>query len=143
MSYTIDELKIGQAASFSKTVSEADIYMFAGVSGDFNPAHVNAAYAKDSPFKERIAHGMLSASFISNVIGTQLPGEGSIYLGQTLKFIRPVHIGDTITAKVEVEELIKDKNRVLLRTTCFNQNNEIILDGEATIMPPKKSIVCN
>ena len=109
MSYTIQQLIIGQTASFSKTVSESDIYMFAGVSGDFNPAHVNAAYARTTPFKERIAHGMLSASFISNVIGTQLPGEGSVYLSQTLKFISPVHIGDTITARVEVEEIQKEK----------------------------------
>ena len=137
MSFTIQQLRVGQTASFSKTVSESDIYMFAGVSGDFNPAHVNAAYARTTPFKERIAHGMLSASFISNVIGTQLPCEGSIYIGQTLKFVNPVHIGDTITAIVEVKEIIKEKNRVILKTTCFNQLGDRVLDGEATILPPK------
>lgn len=137
MGYTIKQLQQGQSASFSKTVTETDIYTFAGISGDFNPAHVNAAYASNTPFKKRIAHGMLSASFISNVIGTQLPGEGSIYIGQTLKFVHPVFIGDTVTAQVEVKELIPERNRVILRTVCYNQDNELLLDGEATIMPPK------
>ncbi|MGN1413590.1 MAG: MaoC family dehydratase [Anaerovoracaceae bacterium] len=139
MAYTINTLTIGQKAAFSKTVSEADIYNFAGVSGDFNPAHVNAVYAENSPFKERIAHGILSASFISNVIGNQLPGMGSIYLGQTLKFLRPVHIGDTITAEVEVSEIIKEKNKIVLKTTCTNQNGEVVVNGEAIIMPPKET----
>ena len=108
MSYTIDQLTVGQSSSFSKTVTETDVYMFAGVSGDFNPAHVNSEFAAKTPFKQRIAHGMLSASFVSTEIGTDLPGPGTIYLEQKMKFTNPVYIGDTITAKIEVKELIKD-----------------------------------
>ena len=105
MSYSIDQLSVGQAASFSKTVTESDIYLFAGVTGDVNPAHINEAYASKTFFKGRIAHGMLSASFISAVLGMQLPGPGTIYLEQHLRFLAPVRPGDTVTAKVEVTEL--------------------------------------
>ena len=138
MSYTIEELQLGQTASFTKTISESDVYLFAGITGDFNPAHVNAAYAGETSFKKRIVHGMLSASFISTVIATYLPGEGSIYLRQDVKFKVPVYFGDTITAKVEVIEINAQKNRVRLRTVCTNQNNVLVIDGEATIMPPTK-----
>jgi len=138
MSYTIEELHIGQTASFTKTISESDVYLFAGITGDFNPAHVNAAYAGETTFKRRIVHGMLSASFISTVIATYVPGEGSIYLDQEVKFKSPVYFGDTITAKVEVIEINTLKNRVRLRTVCTNQNNVLVVDGEATIMPPTK-----
>ena len=132
--YTIDELEIGQKASFAKTVTETDVYMFAGITGDINPIHINQEYAKNSIFKDRIAHGMLSAGFISAVIGVQLPGPGSIYSGQTLKFLAPVYIGDTITATVEVAEIIAEKGRVILKTTCVNQDGKTVLDGEATIV---------
>ena len=134
---TIDELKIGDSAEFAKTVSEADIYLYAGITGDFNPAHINEAYARETFFKTRIAHGMLSAGFISAVIGTKLPGTGTIYMKQDLSFLAPVRIGDTITARVEVIGVLAEKNRVTLKTTCVNQEGVQILDGEAVVSPPK------
>jgi len=135
---TIDELKVGDRASFSKTISESDVYLYAGITGDFNPAHVNEAYAQTTAFKTRIAHGMLTAGFISNLLGTQLPGPGSIYMSQSLKFLAPVTIGDTITATVEIIDIITEKKRVLLKTTCVNQEGTVVLDGEALISPPRK-----
>ncbi len=135
---TIDEINIGDTAEFAKTVTESDIYTYAGVSGDFNPAHINEAYAENTFFKTRIAHGMLSAGFISAILGTQLPGPGTIYLKQELNFTAPVKIGDTITAKAEVITMKPDKNRITLRTTCTNQRNEPVIEGEAVVMPPKK-----
>lgn len=135
--YTIDELEIGQSASFTKTVTEADCYNYAGVSGDFNPAHINEAYAEKTFFKSRIAHGMLSAGFISAVLGTKLPGPGTIYMSQDLKFLKPVYFGDTITAECTVDEIIKEKNRVVLKTVCINQKGEIVIDGKALVMAPK------
>jgi 3-hydroxybutyryl-CoA dehydratase len=134
---TIEELKVGDTAKFSKTVSESDVYLFAGITGDFNPAHVNEDYAKDTFFKTRIAHGMLSASFISTVIGTMLPGPGSVYMGQQISFLAPVKIGDTITAIVEVAEIIVDKKRVRLKTYCINQEKTTVVDGEALVSPPR------
>ena len=134
---TIDQLNVGDAAEFSKTVSESDIYQFAGITGDFNPAHMNEAYAKKTFFKTRIAHGMLSAGFISAVIGTKLPGTGSIYIKQDLNFLAPVRIGDTITARVEVIEIVDGKNRVRLKTVCVNQEDSQVLSGEAVVSPPK------
>ncbi len=135
--YTIEQLKLGQRASFSKTVSESDVYLFAGISGDFNPAHINQAYAEQTPFKTRIAHGMLSASFISTVLGTQLPGPGAIYISQSLTFLAPVTIGDTITATAEVVEILAAKKRVRLKTFCTNQNGKEVLTGEALISPTR------
>jgi 3-hydroxybutyryl-CoA dehydratase len=134
---TIDKLNMGDTAEFSKTVSESDIYLYAGVTGDFNPAHVNEDYAKKTFFKTRIAHGMLSAGFISTVIGTKLPGTGSIYIKQDLNFLAPVRIGDTITARVEVVEVMTGKNRVRLKTVCVNQEGTLVLDGQAVVSPPK------
>jgi 3-hydroxybutyryl-CoA dehydratase len=134
---TIHELCIGEFAELAKTVSESDIYLYAGLTGDFNPAHINEEYAKKTFFKTRIAHGMLTAGFISAILGTKLPGPGTIYLKQELTFLAPVRIGDTITARVEVIELIPEKNRVRLKTTCVNQDSTRILDGEALISPPK------
>ncbi|MGB5992091.1 MAG: MaoC family dehydratase, partial [Desulfobacterales bacterium] len=128
---TIGELKIGDTAEFAKTVSESDIYLYAGITGDFNPAHINEDYAKNTFFKTRIAHGMLSAGFISTVIGNELPGTGSIYVKQDLRFLAPVRIGDTITARVEVIEIMDGKNRVRLKTVCVNQEGTQVLDGEA------------
>ncbi len=136
MSYTMDQLKIGQKARFSKTISECDVYLFAGVTGDTNPAHLNTEYAKDTVFKKRIAHGMLSASLISTVLGTELPGKGTIYLRQEVTFLRPVHFEDTITAVVEVVGKDERKNRVTLKTTCLNQEGVVVVDGEATVIPP-------
>ena len=134
---TIADLKIGDFAEFSKTVTETDVYLFAGVVGDFNPAHVNEEYAKETFFKTRIAHGMLSAGFISAAIGMKLPGPGTIYMGQELKFLAPVRIGDTVTAHVEVSEINTEKNRIRLTTYCTNQNGEKVLDGHAMVSPPK------
>ena len=134
---TIDKLNIGDTAKFAKTVSESDIYLYAGITGDFNPVHINENYAKNTFFKTRIAHGMLSAGFISTVIGNELPGTGSIYVKQDLRFLAPVRIGDTITARVEVIEIMDGKNRVRLKTVCVNQEGTQVLDGEAIVSPPK------
>jgi len=134
---SIVELRLHETAEFAKTISETDIYLYAGVSGDFNPAHINEEYAKETFFKTRIAHGMLSAGFISTVIGTKLPGAGTIYLDQSLKFLAPVRIGDTITARVEVTEIMDDKNKVRLKTDCINQEGMTVLEGEAVVSPPK------
>ncbi len=135
---TIDELVLGETAEFTKTITEADIILFAGVTGDLNPAHINEEYAKNTFFKTRIAHGILQAGFISAAIGMKLPGPGTIYMKQELNFRAPVHIGDTITARVEVSQIDEEKNRVVLKTTCSNQEGEIVLDGEALVSPPKK-----
>ena len=134
---TIEEMKVGDTAKFSKTVSESDVYLFAGVTGDLNPAHVSEEFAKDTFFKTRIAHGMLSASFISTVIGTMLPGPGSVYMRQEANFLAPVKFGDTITAVVEVAEIIADKKRVRLKTYCINQEKTVVVDGEALVSPPR------
>ena len=134
---TIQEMKIGDQASVTKTVSETDVYLFAGITGDLNPAHTNEVAASKTMFKTRIAHGMLGAGFISAVLGMYLPGPGTIYMGQELKFTKPVHIGDTVTATATVEEIILEKNRVILDTTVVNQDGEIVIKGKATVMPPK------
>ena len=134
---TIEELKVGDWAEFTKTISESDIYLYAGLTGDFNPAHVNATYAEGTFFKRRIAHGMLSAGLISAVIGTQLPGAGTIYIRQELNFLAPVHIGDTVTARAEVAEIDPAKKRIRLKTTCSNQDGKLVLDGEALASPPR------
>ncbi len=127
-------LEIGKSATFTKKITESDINAFAEVSGDFNPIHVDEEAAKKSVFGRRIAHGMLSASFISAVLGMYLPGEGTIYLGQNLKFLKPVDIGDEITAKVTVAEVVnEDKGIYKLVTQCFNQKDEMVIDGEATV----------
>lgn len=133
----LTELRAGDSAEFSKTITESDIYLFAGVTGDLNPAHINEEYAKNTFFKGRIAHGMLLAGFISTVIGCHLPGPGTIYIGQDLKFRAPARIGDTVTAKVVVKDIVEDKNRVILETTCTNQDGVLLLDGQATVSPPK------
>lgn len=134
---TINEMKIGQSASISKTVTETDVYLFAGISGDLNPAHTNEVAASQTMFKTRIAHGMLGASFISAAIGMQLPGPGTIYVGQDLKFTAPVYIGETVTATVTVTELNVDKNRAILETVLTNQDGIVAIKGQAVVMPPK------
>ena len=120
-----------------ETVSEADVYLYAEVSGDLNLAHINETYAQNTFFKTRIAHGMLSAGFISAAIGMQLPGPGTIYMRQELNFKAPVRIGDTVTARVEIVEINTEKKRVRLKTTCVNQEGTVVLDGEALVSPPK------
>jgi 3-hydroxybutyryl-CoA dehydratase len=130
------QLQIGDSAEFTKTVTEADVVTFAGVTGDFNPVHINKVWAENSRFHGRIAHGMLSAGMISAVIGMQLPGPGTIYLSQEIKFLAPVYLGDTITARVEVIEFNKEKNRARLRTTCQNQTGKLVVEGIALVMIP-------
>jgi 3-hydroxybutyryl-CoA dehydratase len=132
-----EDLKLGQTASFAKTITEADILLFAGVSGDTNPVHIDAEAAARTPFKERIAHGMLSASLISTVLGTRLPGPGTIYLAQTLKFRAPVRIGATVTATAEVTALDAEKKRATLKTTCTVEGKPVI-EGEAVVMVPSR-----
>lgn len=139
MRYEITDLYVGQSAEFTKTLSESDVYLFAGITGAQNPMHVNDVYAKQTKYKERIVHGMLSSSLISTVIGTQLPGNGTIYVEQQVEFLAPVLFGDTISAIVEVTDIFLEKNRVRLRTYCKNQNDEIVIDGYATVIPPKSS----
>ncbi len=136
---TIHDIKIGDSASFSKTVSESDVYMFAGITGDLNPAHIDQCYAEKTMFKGRIAHGVLSAGFISTVLGTMLPGPGTIYLGQELHFTSPVRFGDTITATATVTERDEEKNIVKLETVCVNQAGTAVIKGFATVMPPKRA----
>ena len=135
---TIDQIHVGDSAEFAKTISESDIYLFAGVTGDFNPAHINEAYAQKTFFKTRIAHGMLAAGLISTVGGTMLPGPGAVYVQRELDFLAPIHIGDTITARVEVIEILANKNRVKLRTTCSNQDGKLVVDGMAILSAPKR-----
>lgn len=129
-------LYVGQFAEFSKTVTESDVILFAGITGDFNPAHIDEVQASRSRFGGRIAHGMLSAGFISACIAMRLPGPGTIYLTQSLTFTRPVKIGDTVTARVEVLEWTGGTRRARLGTTCRNQRGEVVIEGEALVMVP-------
>jgi len=125
---------IGDSASLSKTITEADLTLFAGVTGDFNPLHLDAEYAKTTRFGGRIAHGLLTAGLISAVLGTRMPGPGSIYLSQSLVFRRPVRIGDTITATATVSNYDAEKRIVRLDTTCINQEGVVVLTGEAALL---------
>lgn len=134
---TIKELEIGMEESFQKTITETDVYLYAGITGDLNPAHINEEVAKESMFKGRIAHGMLTAGLVSAVLGMKLPGPGSIYLSQELKFTAPVRYNDTIKATAKVVEIFEEKNRVKLETICTNQNGDVVLKGYALIMPPR------
>jgi len=127
------EIKVGDEASLSRTITEAHIVNYAGITGDVNPVHVDAEYAKQSMFGERIAHGMLMAGLISAVLGVQLPGPNSIYLGQELKFTAPVKIGDTVTVTVKVTEKRDDKRILKLQTTVSNQHGEVVIDGSAVV----------
>jgi 3-hydroxybutyryl-CoA dehydratase len=135
--HVIEDLAIGQQASFSKTVTEADIVKFAEVSGDDNPVHLDEAFAQTTMFKGRIAHGMLSAGFISTVIGTRLPGSGTIYMSQTLRFKAPVRIGDTVTATCTITEIIPEKRRAVLSTIC-KVGDTVVIEGEALVMVPAR-----
>ena len=138
MTYYIDQLQPGMSASTSKTVTEADIIMFAGISTDVNPVHLDEEYCKGTMFGGRIAHGMLSAGFISAVLANKLPGPGTIYLSQTLKFKAPVRPGDTVTATVTVREVNVAKNRVTLDTVC-SVGGKTVIEGEALMMPPVRA----
>ena len=138
MTYHIDQLQPGMSASIAKTVTEADIILFAGISTDVNPAHIDEEYSKGTMFGGRIAHGMLSAGFISAVLANKLPGPGTIYLSQTLKFKAPVRPGDTVTATVTVKEVNVAKNRVTLDTVC-TVAGKVVIEGEARMMPPARA----
>jgi acyl dehydratase len=137
--FPYDALEIGQRASFAKTVEERDIQLFAAVSGDRNPVHLDADYAATTLFKERIAHGMFSGALISAAIACELPGPGTIYLGQQLRFTRPVKLGDSLRVELEVLEKLP-KGRVKLATRVFNQNDEQVVDGEAEVLAPKQAL---
>ncbi|MBO1265030.1 MaoC family dehydratase [Proteiniclasticum sp. SCR006] len=134
---TIREIRIGDSETYERTVTETDVVLFGGISGDLNPAHFNEVYAKDTMFKGRIVHGMLTASYFSTILGTLLPGPGTIYLGQELKFTKPVHIQDTIKAVATVTEIIEEKNIIKLETIAYNQAGDVVVKGTATVMPPK------
>jgi 3-hydroxybutyryl-CoA dehydratase len=131
-------IAVGQRASLTRTISDADIATFAELTGDGNPLHVDDAFAAHSRFGQRIAHGLLSAGLISAVLGTRLPGPGALYLQQTLRFVRPVYPGDTLTAMVEVTAYRDDRRMITLRTTCTDQRGDMVLDGEAVMLldPP-------
>ncbi len=132
----ISELAVGMSAETAKTITEADVMAYAGVVGDFNPVHVDAEFAAKSRFGGRVAHGMLVAGLLSGVLAMKLPGPGVIYLGQTLRFTKPVLIGDTVIARVEIIEVIASKKRARLTTVCRNQRGETVIEGEATVLVP-------
>ncbi|MBU6372906.1 MAG: MaoC family dehydratase [Alphaproteobacteria bacterium] len=132
-----EELSVGMSAELSRKVEEADVKAFADVTGDDNPVHLDAAYAATTPFKERIAHGMLSAGYISALLGTRLPGPGAIYVSQTLSFRRPVKLGATVDAKVEVTALDEAKGRVTLACTC-TVDGKTVAEGEAVVIAPRR-----
>lgn len=136
--YRFEDLEIGMSAAYGHTVTEADILLFAGVTGDTNPVHLNEELAAASMFGGRIAHGMLSAGFISTVLGTKLPGPGSIYLSQTLKFKAPVRIGDTVVARATIMELNADKRKAKFQTVC-SVAGKVVLEGEAEILVPARA----
>ncbi len=131
--YYLEDLSVGMSDVFAKTVSEADIVLFAGVSGDTNPVHINQLFAEATPFKGRIAHGMLSASFLSTVLGTRLPGPGAVYISQNLRFRAPVKAGDTVVARATVKEIHAERRRVVLTTVC-TVGDTVVIDGEAVTM---------
>ena len=137
--YDIEDLNEGMSATFAKTITEADIVLFAGASGDNNAVHINEEFAQTTPFKGRIAHGVLTASVISAAIAGRLPGPGTIYLGQNLRFKAPVRPGDTVHATVTVKELISEKRRVVLTTVCTVQG-KVVIDGDALVMPTSRSV---
>lgn len=136
--YYLEDLSAGMTKIYAKTVTEADIVMFAGISGDTNPVHLDAHFADQTTFKGRIAHGMLSASFISTVLGTRLPGPGCIYLSQTLKFRAPVKAGDTVTARVTIKDVDPQSKRVILETIC-SVGETVVIDGEAILMVSRRA----
>ena len=135
------EYKIGEKAQFSKTISESDVYLFAGITGDLNPIHINCLEAQKSFAGKRIAHGALVNGMVSTVIGMKLPGPGTIYMEQNSKFVKPVYMGDTIKAVVEVQEILNEAKGVMkLSTIVFNQNDEIVMNGFAVVMVPKENM---
>jgi 3-hydroxybutyryl-CoA dehydratase len=136
--YFFEDLKVGMQATVSRTITETDLRNFSGVSGDTNPMHLNEEFASQTPFGGCIVHGMLTASLISAVIGTKLPGPGCIYMNQTLKFLAPVRVGDTVYAVGTVKELIPAKKRVIMDTKCYVKDI-VVIEGEAMIKVPSRS----
>ncbi|HZN06532.1 MAG TPA: MaoC family dehydratase [Pyrinomonadaceae bacterium] len=128
------KLNVGDSAEITRTIEQSDIQAFADVTGDHNPVHLDESFAQTTRFGRRIAHGMLTASLISSVLANELPGEGSIYLGQTLQFVAPVFPGDEVTARVTVTDVRESKGIVKLETICLNQRNQIVIRGEATVL---------
>lgn len=137
---TVHDIKVGDTAFFAKTISESDILQYAGITGDVNPIIVDEEFAKKTPYKKRVVHGMLIASFFSNIVGTKLPGPGSGHINYKVKFIKPAFIGDTIQTKVEVLEINIEKNTVLLDVECINQEGNIIMKGTGVVLPPLKEM---
>ncbi len=131
----IEEIQIGMEVSYAQTITDADVKAFAGISGDNNPVHMSEEYAEKSRFKKRIAHGLMSASYFSALFGTKIPGEGCVYVSQSLRFKRPVYLGDTVTAIVSVKDIDLNKRRVFFRTQC-KVKNKIVIDGEAELYVP-------
>jgi 3-hydroxybutyryl-CoA dehydratase len=138
--YTYDEIEVGQTASYSKHISEQDIQLFAAVSGDVNPVHLDAEFAATTPFKERIAHGMLTGAIVSAALAIELPGPGTIYLGQSLRFRLPVKIGDEVTIHLEVTGKRDDKRFVTLQCTAVNQKGKKVATGTAEVMAPAEKL---
>lgn len=136
--YSLEDLSVGMSARYARTVSEADLVLFAGISGDSNPVHMDASYAAKTKFGGRIVHGMLSASFLSTAISSKLPGPGTIYLRQNLTFKAPVRIGDTVEAVVTVVDILREKARVALKTVC-HVGDTVVIDGDALVMVPARS----
>ncbi len=135
----IEDMSVGMTATYARTVTEADIVLFCGISGDTNPVHLDHEFAKNTMFKGRIAHGMLTASFISTVLGTRLPGPGCVYVSQNLKFRAPVHIGQTVTARVTVRKVDTNRGRVTVETVCYVGDMQVI-DGEAELAVPRRPV---
>ena len=136
--YFLEDLELGMSKVFAKTITEADLLLFAGVSGDTNPLHLDEEFASRTMFESRIAHGMLTASLVSTVLGTRLPGPGAVYINQSLRFLAPVRIGDTVVARASVKALEAERRRVTLATVC-TVGDKKVLDGEATLMLPRRS----
>ena len=137
--YFIEDLQVGMSAFYSRTITEADIVLFAGISGDFNPLHLNREFGERTQFGSCIAHGMLTASLISTVVGTKLPGPGAIYMAQNLRFRAPVRAGDTVTARAIVIELNKERRRCKLDTICV-VGDQLVVDGDALMLVPSRTM---
>lgn len=134
--YDFDTIKIGDSARFCKTVTEKDVKVFAEVTGDKNRIHLCVDFAKDTKFKKPIVHGMLLGGFISTLLGNYLPGTGTIYISQNIRFLAPVYVGESVTAEVEVIDKNNDKKRIILKTIIYNQSGKVVVDGEAVVKPP-------
>lgn len=140
-SFTIEQLASGQSAQFSKTVTEVDVAFFAGISGDFNPVHVDDTFARTTPFGARVVHGPITLALVAGVIGTQLPGLGTIAVSNHIEYRKPVFIGDTVTARVEVRHCDTERNQVTLDLTWVNQAGDLVARGTAVVKPPKTPVV--